>query len=87
NARTEEPESETLQVIVHAERGRSVGLVVSKIKDIVENGVAAKPGVARNGILRTVVVQEQVTDVLDVAGIVRAAHPSFYQEFQTAANS
>jgi chemotaxis protein histidine kinase CheA len=69
-----------MQVVVYAERGRSVGLVVERILDIVEEDVVLDRLAERAGILGTAVVQQRVTDMLDVPGVVRAAHPGFFTE-------
>ncbi len=67
-----------LQVVVYAERGRSVGLVVERILDIVEEDVVLDRTAERAGVLGSAVVQQRVTDLLDVQGVVRAANPSFF---------
>ncbi len=69
---------EFLQVVVHSARGRSVGLVVSRINDIVHEAVTVQRAAARDGILGSVVIQQRVTDLLDLEGIIRAADPAFY---------
>jgi two-component system, chemotaxis family, sensor kinase CheA len=55
-------------VVVCSTRGRSVGLVVDAIVDIVE-GV---------GLLGTAVVQDRITELLDVERAVREVDPRFY---------
>jgi two-component system chemotaxis sensor kinase CheA len=67
-----------LQVLVYAERGHSVGLVVERILDIVEEDVVLDRMAERAGILGSAVVQQRVTDMLDVQGVVRAADPDFF---------
>ncbi len=74
-----------LQVVVYAEQGRSVGLVVERILDIVDEDVVLDRMAERSGILGTAVVQKRVTDMLDVRGVVRAAHPGFFAETAAAA--
>jgi len=73
-----------LQVVVYAEGGRSVGLVVERILDIVEEDVVVARVADRAGVLGSAVVQQHVTDLLDVPGLVRAANPGFFTE--TASN-
>jgi two-component system chemotaxis sensor kinase CheA len=65
-----------LQVVVYSEEGRSVGLVVDQILDIVEETISVRCATSRQGLRGSAVVQQRVTDVLDVAGIVRAAEPA-----------
>jgi two-component system chemotaxis sensor kinase CheA len=38
-----------------------------------------------NGILGSVVIQDKVTDLLDVQAVIRAADPSFYSARPVAA--
>ena len=65
--------SDTLQVVVYSEGDRSYGLIVSRINDIVEEAVTIKRAASAPGILGSAVVQDKVTDLLDVPGLVRAA--------------
>ncbi len=67
-----------LQVVVYSDGGRSVGLVVSKISDIVHEALAVRRNGAGNGILGSAVIKERVTDLLDLEGIIRSADPTFY---------
>jgi two-component system chemotaxis sensor kinase CheA len=76
---TEVNADELMQVVVYSEKGRSVGLVVSTISDIVHETLAVKRTSAREGILGSAVIQKRVTDLLDVESIIRAGDPSFYQ--------
>lgn len=68
------------QVIVFSDRGRSVGLVVDRILDIVTETVAPTRSQARHGILGAAVIQQRVTDLLDVAAVVRHAVPEYQAE-------
>ena len=70
--------SELMQVVVYSEQGRSIGLVVGSINDIVEEAVSVKRDAASDGILGSAVIQNKVTDLLDVASVIRLADPSFY---------
>ena len=73
-------QSDPMQVVVYSEAGRSVGLVVGKINDIVHEALTVQRNSSRDGILGSVVVQDKVTDLLDVVGIIRKADPAFYGE-------
>jgi two-component system chemotaxis sensor kinase CheA len=75
----DEDESSPMQVVVYTENGRSVGLVVGKIDDIVSEVITEKRHAYGNGILGSIVVQDQVTDLLDVQSVIRAFDPSFAQ--------
>ncbi len=72
-------ESETLQVVVYSEKGRSVGLIVGRINDIVNEAVTVRRRTNAKGLLGSIVVQNKVTDLLDVPGLIRTADPSFYE--------
>lgn len=71
---------DSMQVIVYSEQGRSVGLVVGRISDVVEEAITVKRTAQRNGILGSVAIHDKVTDLLDVQAVIRAADPSFYME-------
>jgi two-component system chemotaxis sensor kinase CheA len=73
----DEDEGAPMQVVVYSENGRSVGLVVGKIDDIVSEVITEKRHAYGNGILGSIVVQDQVTDLLDVHSVIRAFDPSF----------
>ena len=64
-----------LQVAVCAADGRRVGLVVNRLLDVVEEAVTARAPAGRAGVLFTAVVQDRVTEFLDIAAVVKAAHP------------
>jgi two-component system chemotaxis sensor kinase CheA len=69
-----------LEVVVCTEQGRSVGLVVDHILDIVEENVALEHRGESGGVLGAAVVQQRVTELLDVAGVVRATLPRLFEE-------
>jgi two-component system, chemotaxis family, sensor kinase CheA len=66
-----------LQVVVYSESGRSVGLVVDHILDIVDESLSLQNPAERHGVLGSSVIQKRVTDLLDIASVVRDAIPSF----------
>jgi len=74
-----------VQVIVYSYRGRSVGLVVRQILDIVDHTVVREQGVTHEGILGSAVIGGRVTDFLDVHGIVDAALPGYFSDLQDKA--
>ena len=63
----------TLSVVVLEKYGRSMGLVVDDVLDVVESGSELRKLGCRAGIAGTVVVQDRVTEVLDLDWIVNAA--------------
>jgi two-component system chemotaxis sensor kinase CheA len=64
---------DSLHVVVYSDQGRSVGLVVDRILDIVEESFVLERQAGRKGVLGSAVIQKRVTDVLDVPGLIAAA--------------
>ncbi len=62
--------SEAVQVIVHTRGERSVGLLVDRILDIVEEGIVMQRAGARRGVMGSAVIEGRVTELLDVDGVV-----------------
>jgi two-component system chemotaxis sensor kinase CheA len=73
-------EEAMLQVVVYSEKGRSVGLIVDRIVDIVEAVLDVTRRTRRDGLLGSAVIQEHVTDLLDLPAIIRQADPLFFEE-------
>jgi two-component system chemotaxis sensor kinase CheA len=72
--------SERLRVLVHSCDDRSVGLVVDRIFDVVEETVTLLDSpIHRPGIIGTSVIRERVTDLLDLPGVIRANVPEFFE--------
>lgn len=71
-----------IHVIVHTLNLRSIGLVVERILDIVEDDFSTRRPASRKGVLGSIVVQGKVTEILDVDGIIRAQDPTFFAEDQ-----
>jgi two-component system, chemotaxis family, sensor kinase CheA len=80
-------EADTMRVIVYSDRGRSVGVVVDKIIDIVEEAVTIKKGSVGRGLLGSTVVQDKVTDLLDVEDVIRRVDPQFYKNLAVATSN
>lgn len=69
--------TDSMQVVVYSEQGRSVGLIVGRILDIVEDAVRLQTDDTRAGLLGKAVIQGRVTELLDVPGLVRQFNPEF----------
>jgi two-component system chemotaxis sensor kinase CheA len=67
------PAGDTVPVVVCTGAGRQVGLVVGRILDVVEESLATRTAATRPGVAFTAVVQDRVTEVLDVDAVVRLA--------------
>jgi two-component system chemotaxis sensor kinase CheA len=66
---------DSIQVVVYSEGKRTVGLIVDRIVDIVEERAVVESLAHRSGIVGSFVAQGHVTDLLDVPAIMRAAVP------------
>ncbi|HET9517871.1 MAG TPA: chemotaxis protein CheA [Actinoplanes sp.] len=78
-AEIEDPE--VVSVVVYSEGGRSVALVVDRIVDIAEHSAAtARRDVEEDGLVGTAVIQQRVTELLDVRRAILAADPNFYSD-------
>jgi chemotaxis protein histidine kinase CheA len=67
------PDSGPIQVLVLNHEGRSFGLVVDKILDIVEDQAEVKSPATRPCVLYSVVIGERVTELLDIPAILKTA--------------
>ncbi|HEU5474245.1 MAG TPA: chemotaxis protein CheW [Actinophytocola sp.] len=72
-----ETESATVPAIVYTDSGRSVALAVDEILDIVEDA-GPHSGLHDDGLNGSAVIQDQVTELLDVRQAILAADPSFF---------
>ncbi len=70
--------ADTVQVVVYSENDRSVGLVVDQILDIAEQELTARSDLEEHGLVGSAVVQEHITELLDVRQAILAADPNFY---------
>lgn len=69
----EDDAAETLQVVVTTRAGQSIGLVVHGHTDIVETSAHDSSGSPGPGIDRSMIVDERVTEILDVESLLQAA--------------
>jgi len=74
------PEDAPVQVVVYTDGDRSVGVVVDDIFDIVEQRFDIQHGSAAAGMLGSAVIQDRVTDILDIEGLLRLALPALFAE-------
>ena len=75
-----EEESDVIHVVVHSVGDRSIGLVVDRIIDIVEESISVEQPASRDGVLGTVVIQGRVTELMDVEAVIRMGDPTFAAE-------
>ena len=62
-----------LQVLVCNDEGRTIGIVVEQILDIVEDRANVTSPAVREGILYAVVINDRVTELIDVPALQRLA--------------
>jgi len=60
-------------VLVLNQDGQAVGLVVERILDIVEDRADVRSAATRPSVLYSVVIDEQVTELLDIPAILKTA--------------
>jgi len=71
-------QEDQIQVVVYGERGRSFGLVVDQIHDIGDFEIELQYAAHDCTVLGTTVIQQRVTDILDVPKIIHSADPTFF---------
>jgi chemotaxis protein histidine kinase CheA len=62
----------SLKVVVFSVKGQHVGLVVDRILDIADEAFVVQEQGRRNGILGCAVIQQRITDILDVPALIAA---------------
>jgi two-component system chemotaxis sensor kinase CheA len=73
--------TESVPVVVYTEGGRSVALAVDRIIDIVEDTLDdSRRDFGDDGLLGSAVIQQRVTELLDVRRAILAADPLFHQD-------
>ncbi|MPR00087.1 chemotaxis protein CheA [Modestobacter sp. I12A-02628] len=79
-----ESEREVLEVVVYADHGRSVAIVVEEILDIVDGEAAVHSDIDDMGLLGAAVFGDKVTELLDVRAAILAADPMFFTAIHDA---
>ena len=72
-----------IQVVVFADKGQQVGLVVDRILDITEHTIISRSPAHRPGVLFNAVIHGRVTEFLDVSCIIPSIHPDFRESTNT----
>ncbi len=80
NTVSQNDERELMQAVVYVENGRSVGLVVDQIIDIVEEAITIQKNSERPGVLGTAIIKQKVTDLVDVHEVISSIIPGYYDE-------
>ena len=71
-------DGDSVSVVVYTERGRSVALAVEKIVDIVEDSTDTHSDLDDAGLTGSAVIQQRVTEMLDVRQAILAADVNFF---------
>jgi two-component system, chemotaxis family, sensor kinase CheA len=66
-------------VLVFADQGRTVGLMVDEIVDIVEEAVEIEMESHLGGVIGTAVLRGKATDILDVGYFLTQAYPDWFE--------
>ncbi len=65
------PSEDLISVVVHEDGQHRVGIVIDRVLDVVEEQVVPTEVGKRNGVLGSAVVQDRVTDLVDLDAVVR----------------
>lgn len=77
-------DNDNLHVIVYTSNGRSMGLMVDSILDIVDEPITTGEAQDGTGVRGSAVVQGKVTDIVDVIELVRSIDPTFFVGTESA---
>ncbi len=75
----DDPDLDALQVVVCTIDGLRIGLIVHRILDIIAQNTEITRPASREGIETCVVVDERVTEVIDVRALIRLSDPGFFE--------
>jgi two-component system chemotaxis sensor kinase CheA len=78
------PDTEKIQVVVYQTGNASVGLIVDEILDIVEDAYQIHRTSGRSGIVGSTVIQERVTDILDVQMAIEQSGVDLFEDTAAA---
>jgi two-component system, chemotaxis family, sensor kinase CheA len=78
------PGSGPIQVLVLSHEGRSFGLVVDKILDIVEDRADVRSAATRPSVLYSVLVGDRVTELLDIPAILQISGTNLAEQTGSA---
>ncbi|WP_110208371.1 chemotaxis protein CheA [Nocardioides daejeonensis] len=68
--RESELTGDQLSVVVHEADGRRVGIIIDRVLDVVETAVVRSEVGRRTGVLGSAIVQDRVTDLVDLEAVV-----------------
>jgi two-component system chemotaxis sensor kinase CheA len=86
--RTEEPDAATeATVIICTLQGRSCGLLVHRILDILDADLSEATSGSRDGITACAVIDGRVNEIIDLEKLVERADPGFFTQQVEAGDS
>jgi two-component system chemotaxis sensor kinase CheA len=80
NVATKTEANQSLQVVVYSEGDRSLGFVVDRVSDITDAELSDANASENEDLLASAVVQQRVTDVLNLRSIIQRADPTFFAD-------
>ena len=81
------PGDDVLAVVVCSTQGRSVGLVVDAFLDVAEARLPGRGDLEDAGLIGPAIIDDRITELLDVEWAVRTADPGFYDRPAEAAGT
>ena len=75
----DDPDLDALQVVVCTVEGLRVGLIVYRILDIIDQSMKVTRPSSREGVETCVVVEERVTEIIDIRALIRLSDPGFFE--------
>jgi len=76
----------SMEVVIYSHQGRTVGVIVDCIVDIIEQQGAIDSLALRSGVVGSFVTENNITELLDLPSIVSSALPAL-SEFSEAASA
>ena len=75
----DEPDLDSLQVVVCTVDGLRIGLIVYRILDIIDQSMKITKPASREGIETCVVIEERVTEIIDLRTLILLSDPGFFK--------
>jgi two-component system chemotaxis sensor kinase CheA len=79
--------SASIELVIYSERGRTVGLIVDCIVDIIDDTATLDPMATRPGVVGSFVTQEHITEMLDLPVILRSVVSGLAEHMEAAAGA
>ncbi len=84
NRRNESPETaDEAPVVICTVQGRSCGILVHRILDIVDADLSDTTAGSRDGIEACSVIGDRINEIIDLAGVIQLADPNFFKRSES----